>query len=232
MEYIEKRKMTRNFLLKILEKHGVTSCNLKGSWEADDFHLSLEGNISYSDIDIFIKGIDGIRRDILVQKISHDLARCFDNPIAVSIHSLNSLYQMNIFDAQMLGIAEYIAQYRRLKTNPFYSKGYIDAKFTLLLLRNSFDERYQDVAKRIGTLEAERAIDVKLGKEKTFPHEYAKSLIHEHGTTVAVHFLNKCLLDEPDDNTANSTLEKLSRCETIDRWLYGYLVNKVKRYSV
>jgi len=228
MEYKRKRALTREFLLRILKKYKLTDYNLKGSWKANDFHLSIEGNTSYSDVDILIKGIDEIKRKALMEKINHDFSEYFDNPISVSIHSGNSLYQMNIFDAHILGVAEYIAQYRKIQINSFCSKDYIDAKFTLLLLRKSFDERYQDIAEKIGTIEAKRALDVKLGKKRKFPYEYAKSLIHKFGTPTAVQFLNNCLLNKPNDDTAKSILSQLSRCKTIDQWLYNHLVNKIK----
>lgn len=232
MKYEVKRNLAKRYLLNTLSKHGLTDNHLKGSWQSCSFHLSINENISYSDVDLLVNAIDEPKRNELIEAIQYDLTEYFDNSISVSIHNRRSLYQMSISDAQILGVAEYIAQYRKIRTTLSFPKDYIDTKFTLLLLRNSFDERYQDVSVRIGTTEAKRALDVKMGRKKTFPLEYAKSLIDEYGNPTAVQFLNHCLLNSPNDNITKSTLSQLAQCKTIDRWLYCYLVSKVNQYSV
>ena len=231
MDYEVKRESAKTFLLNTLDKYRLAD-HLQGSWKADDFHLCIDDNISYSDVDILAEGIEEFERNKFIQTISLELSKYFDNPISVSIHNRNSLYKMSISDAQVLGIAEYIAQYRKIVAIVSYPKDYIDTKFTLLLLRHSFNERYQEVSCRIGTIEAQRALDVKLGKEKTFPLEYGKSLITKFGNTTAVQFLNHCLLNNPNDKTANSTLSQLAECVTIDQWLHSYLASKINQYSV
>ena len=229
MDYEVKRELAKQFLLNILREYDLDN-HIQGSWKAGDFHLSIDGNTSYSDVDILVNGINEFEQKRLIQAISLDLSKYFDYPISVSIHNRNSLYQMNISDAQVLGIAEYIAQYRKIHATISCPKDYIDSKFTLLLLRNSFNERYQEVSNRIGTIEAQRALDVKLGREKNFPIEYAKFLISEFGNTTGIQFYNHCLFNNPDDNFAKSILSQLAQCQTIDQWLHDYLVSKVNQY--
>lgn len=217
------REKTKSLILDLLRRHGLSDA-LRGSWKYDDFHLSQDGSESLSDLDLVMGGVLDDVRCNYVEVLQNDLSAVL--ALRVSIHSHDSLLEMNLSDSFVLNMGEFIAKTIRIDPkHPLYS--YTLAKISLLILRNFPSERYIDVSKRINTREAENAIAVKLGEEAYFSKEAASMLLSLSGYSTVEYFLSNCVQKLPNQETIKSVKEQIRTCNSIDPWLQNYLINKI-----
>lgn len=222
----ELRQEHRQFVLDTLAQNDLLPA-LRGSWRYGDFHLSRVDGFSLSDLDLVIPGLSPASRKMIQYKLQKDLARLF--PLKVSIHSADSLLTMSLADSFILNIGEFIAKTRMVKIGDA-SYDHTVAKISLLLLRTYPEERYSEVACRIGTLEALSALAVKLGGETKFSSDAATQLLKSPSaaSSIALEFLERCVLEPAGEDFVKSLRNRLNLCASIQPWLRQYLIRKMK----
>ena len=213
-------------IFKICKKQQVYRY-LRGSWKNGDFHWNIDKGITYSDIDILIEGISIELRQKMAKAITDETANFSNAPIHTSIHPQNALDLMDLKDSRVLNICEYISKFISFSSYEQRGLEYLRAKILLLLLRNHTSERYIDVRNRIQTPEVQRAYGVKLGLYPIFSIEDARTLIYKFGDQMSKIFYDHCLRSIPSSSYINSIVSTLQNCNTIDRWLKDYMIDKL-----
>lgn len=222
---LELRQAHRQFVLDTLAQNHLLQA-LRGSWKYGDFHLHHAGGFSLSDLDLVVPGVSPTSRRMIQSKLQKDLAPFF--PLKVSIHPADSLLKMNLADSFVLNIGEFIAKTRMVKTVDT-SYDHTLAKISLLLLRSYPEERYPEVACRIGTPEALSALAVKLGAEAKFSSDTAGLLLKSTSAanSFALEFLERCVFEPASEDFLGSLRNRIALCSSIEPWLREYLIRKI-----
>lgn len=217
------RERAKSGIQNVLRRCGI-SRSLRGSWRYDDFHLSKDGLQSLSDLDLVMdEAPEPVRRQY-AEEIKNELRAVL--ALRVSIHRSDSLLKMNLGDSIVLNMGEFIAKTSRIdQKHPEYS--YTLAKISLLMLRDSTQERYFDVSQRIRTREAERSIRVKLGDETDFSTEAALTLLSVSSKSTVKYFVKNCVQRSPSCETIMSVKAQIRQCRSIAPWLQNYLICKM-----
>jgi len=220
------RGYRRDRILDHLRDRGIET-SIRGSWLYGDFHLSKEGDYSLSDLDLVIDGETLAR----CGEIAHEVATSLKQVISlrVSVHPARYLEAMELDDAKFLVIGEYLANVKCYVPLGQTTKDYIRAKCALMVLRNSISERYAEVARRIGTIEAYQALSVKLGSSDVFSSEVCCKLLSECSEQTVVEYSRYCLLDDVSDNHLDSILRRLANSSSVHPWLLKNLARKINR---
>lgn len=223
MRYQSLRIEHLRLVVDALERHRVSGA-LRGSWKYGDFHLARTGALTRSDLDLVVCGLTPAERLNMQDALQEDLGNRM--VLRVSIHGADSLLKMSLVDSFVLNVGEFISKTQGLNAgDPDYD--YTLAKITLLLLRSFPEERYGAVAARIGTQEAQLALDVKLGLEAVFPPEKAAMLLHSNACAVAREFIDAYVLGAPSPKFVDTLRKRVRRCQSIDAWLQEYLISKM-----
>lgn len=222
-----KRRERWRLIVAVLRRHHLLNA-LRGSWKYNDFHFDSVDESTRSDLDLVVDGMSSVKRLELEATLQMDFADNF--ALRVSIHGADSLLKMSLADSFMLNTGEFIAKTQKLEVgSPDYD--YTLAKIVLLLLRTSPEERYNDVANRIGTPEVRLALDVKLGLDSAFPTEKALLLLCSSEHAIAREFIEECVLTVPSPNFVDTVRCHIRRCHTIAPWLQEYLINKINGFA-
>ena len=104
---------------------------------------------------------------------------------------------------------------------------YTTVKIVLLLLRQHTTERYADVAHRIGTDEANCAIQAKLGQCFGFTKSNAATLLALSSHPTIAMFAKTCILNNDLDIAARFVRFHINDCKSIQLWLRDYLMSKM-----
>lgn len=225
--YWDLRDSRRDRLFAVLNTHGVLE-GLRGSWLYGDFHLSCTGQRSLSDVDLVVTSISEIKRSLLARRLTDEITEFL--PMRVSIHKEDSLQYMSLSDAVLMAIAEFIVKLRHDVPQCRVTRDYLRAKITLLLHRNTLNERYSAVANRVGGPHATRALDVKLGSSESFPLESAVTLLESLRGALPLEFGQECLVQEPTDDYIEFVEKRVRLAKTVEPWLQQYVIDKIRGY--
>ena len=217
------RRVANEYVASVLCELSVSD-SVRGSWKYGDFHLSADGSKSYSDLDLVISEIGEKERHEFAALIRSRLAPRLN--LAVSIHPADFLMSMNLDDSLVLSLGEFVAKASRGPQLGAHFQ-YMTAKITLLLLRQHVRERYLDVAQRIGTPEAERSAEVKLGTHCEFSLQAAAKLAGGTRDTTIKMFVRTCLLSADFPAAATYVCCRIERCASIAPWLKHHLLSKM-----
>jgi hypothetical protein len=228
-EVVEKiRESKKNEVLQQLGLYNVKG-HLKGSWENNDFHLDLNGKTTYSDVDLFIPDINSSEKKILITLLEKKISSLFSNYIKVSIHNRNSLSIMNIQDAKILALGEYVSTYKKYVKKGLVPRDYFIAKTLLNLHRKSLDEKYVEIKNNRNFKILNSCFDVKLGiltkLEKAQMDDYFSKTCNDN---LLNFFLENCYYMNPDKHFENKIFNWLYEANSIEDWLRDYLIKKMK----
>lgn len=226
-QYQCERQKQLFLILDCLRRHNLLTA-LRGSWKYNDFHFDQVGKSTRSDLDLVVEWLSLVKRQELTTTVQNDFADKFT--LRVSIHGADSLLKMSLADSFILNTGEFIAKTKKLEVgSPNYD--YTLAKIVLLLLRISPEERYGDVAKRIGTPEAHQALGVKIGSYSIFSIDQALTLLYSSERTIAHEFAEQCVLTVPNQQIVETICCRVRNCRTIAPWLQQYLIQKINGFE-
>jgi len=215
----ERLELVRHAVSKVVD----IKC-LRGSWVAQDFHVSRIDGSSFSDVDLASSDkypiSDSARNRIYDTLTKHGF------PLRVSAHREDSLALVSVIDARILKICEYLSKIYNRDPNAD-CLNYWRAKTVLLLLQNSTTEGCEAISNRIGTPDSRAAFAVKLGEQSVFDKERAARLINSFGSEVAREFLKRGIETEPETAYVLETASRLQQCSSINSWLQSYVIAKM-----
>lgn len=223
--YLERRVQANALVHEALYANGIAAGAVRGSWRHGDFHLSLGSTVSFSDLDLVVMGtVDELVR------LSDELARRLSSTLRlkIAIHPVESMAGMNLEDARLLLIGEYIISMARKVPTGLMSADYVRAKIAFLFLRSRLDERYLDVAQRAGC-EGAAAVQVKLGGGECFSIDQMASCLSSADDENTRRFVDGCLFGEPDQRFLREWTEDVVRATSVDPWLKEFVVARVEQ---
>lgn len=224
--YASARLETLNKVKNVLFLYGLSKC-IRGSWKHGDFHLNSQGLSSYSDIDLMVPDMSGHKRRELSSQLSSRIKREVGMKVPVSIHFDSSLTNISLHDAKLLCFPEYLYQLFKIKRLKTGQTDYINAKFSLLLLRKSTSERYYDTCSRINTDLSTKAYQVKIGCSNIFTNKNMLSLLESNNDEIVNHFINSCIISKPSIDTIKKTFDYIENNGNINFLLLQNITNKL-----
>ena len=146
-----------------------------GSWRHGDFHASSSTCPTESDLDLVAANPHLICPADITAELGRREPRL--RGVSVSVHPPDSFDGLRLEDGYFLNISEFVAKMRNGRFGESRRADYLRAKVCLLLCRLSDEERYGDVASRLGTKHARMALSVKLGLQRRFDVASANALL-------------------------------------------------------
>lgn len=211
-------------VLGAIDRLGFTE-SIRGSWAHGDFHYCEKTHRSFSDLDLVMALADEerIRRSQLIAQACSLVVT-----VPVSIHPAEFLSEMTIEDARWLNVAEFLAKTARLPLDDAFYQ-YTAAKISLLLCRSHNAQRYEDVARAVGSAAAHGALLCKIGSSQIFDRLDAAKLVsvvaHEAGQTFVA------LLSPFADQrgVTDFVRSKINAGHSIQPWLRERILSKLAR---
>lgn len=221
-QYLERRERAQQFLRDALAHCGIESDAMRGSWRHDDFHLSPDGRVSFSDLDLVLPGATDVEIADLRMAIHRALSPALQIP--VSIHPVESMRDLSVGDARLLVIGEYVISIFRKVTSGRMSADYARAKVSLLFLRATRGERYRDVARRIDDDTVTRAVRVKLGTADDFSVDDLRDCLQGQQDATIQRFVAQCVLRSPGPEFMRAWEEEVLAASSVTTWLKEFLI--------
>lgn len=141
---ISRRKSLKKEILDIVKMYN-RKIHVNGSWKHNDFHFDFLRNISFSDLDLFTECLE---KEEIIESKKHIENLLSKYKIKVSIHPNKLLNKISYSTAKKILIPEYLLQLyinQKKNNNSLDHKNYINAKFSLLILRKNINDRYINV---------------------------------------------------------------------------------------
>lgn len=148
-------------VLDALRSAGLPLAALYGSWAHGDFHLDESTSTSLSDVDLVLPDHSPQDRAELTIAVERNLPTGAAK--RVTARAANDLGNLVPSAHMWITLAAYATALRREPHRTAQVDGYLTAKTLLMLLRSSSEERYAQIAQRLNTPHANRALAIKLG---------------------------------------------------------------------
>jgi hypothetical protein len=132
----------------VLEATGGLGCDLRGSWRWGDFHLDERSGRSCSDVDLWCPAPGLVPATVAVRA----------GVLRAGAHSVDYEASLTLDASLCFALVNLATARLRYEDDP-----YLLAKCRLMLARRRVDERYADVAARIGGSVGAGALAMKLG---------------------------------------------------------------------
>lgn len=196
---------------------------LRGSWKNDDFHLEIDENLTYSDVDLIAKFRSISEKEEIIESLKKEISKIIN--IKISIHPEDHLSKISLHDSKIKNVLEYLINY---KMSDFNSRNYWKAKIMLLLMKNSErDQRYKEILNDFPSSAMRNLYRIKLGTEKFLDLNEIEKLVILHGDEIAKDFFERCLKGNPNDVYINYISDQFLSSVSISDWLKSYIIGKM-----
>lgn len=193
---------------------------IRGSWRWNDFHMTTRCPVvSYSDLDLVLDGCGEQDRHRRAAVVRRAVLLATGHDIRVSVQPKDHHAALTLPDSRFLVLGEYL---RHGREHPAGSpkRDYLLAKSALGLLRARPEERYPQIASRLGTPYAAAAAAVKLGDRSALGAHTTQALLSTGvGIPEAALLIRLAPADTIDTQVYDDWLDDLASRQSIPPWL-------------
>lgn len=175
MRWTQERKQLRHDIRTTVRRASPMYV-VRGSFGHGDFHLSRNGQTSFSDLDLLYPGCGDLERVHRAQSIQELLDVEHGLRLRVSVQPADMYTSLSPSDSRYLAIGEYLRHCDEYARDAARSS-YLLAKATLAVLRSGAQERYGETADRLRCSASRHALCVKLGMYESFEFSEAQQLL-------------------------------------------------------
>jgi hypothetical protein len=222
--YLERRKLLRQKIIKVIDGFADVLA-LRGSWKYDDFHLNLNKDITYSDIDLLANSKQNFNREKILMPIEIQLKNIIN--IKLSIHPDDHFEKISLEDSKLKTIYEYIVYYKNCIITRRTPLNYFKAKTLLLLMKSEEkQQRYFDIYDEVNHPGIVNLYNMKIGITETFQKHFVSDMVAKKGDLIIKSFFDNCIEHQPQEHYFSEIHRRFISAKSISPWLKSYIISK------